>query len=350
MFYNRILRVWVFDKLDYFLISALIGSLIASHLKKYVSEKAAIKRLKNSIIKESDLVRLKTPILSPKEAKIKQIYRLALGNRGGQFEEFQADHEFSNEVFNLAQNIKNLVERLAVFLKEKELKGIAKIFFKSGRLILELILYKCNISIIYAIIREGLSERVIVITVSIGGATGFVLSWFATGVFLVSPPVLISTLLLRSTTQQILNQRDYSKFKKLVYKMLDDDELKETIQAFFIEGKDRIPSSGKLKIEPLDFDEKSALKHNFNLELGDNFEKFTKARMKEELGLIQNPTEEQLQEIIQKKVKRKPKGKTVFFGDFIDENPYEGADFLLSDIIDAEILEEPIRMKSDNEL
>jgi hypothetical protein len=34
MFYNRILRVWVFDLLDYFLISAIIGSLITSHLKK----------------------------------------------------------------------------------------------------------------------------------------------------------------------------------------------------------------------------------------------------------------------------------------------------------------------------
>ena len=50
MYYNRILRVWVVDQLDYFLISLLIGSLIASHLKTYLSEKAAMKRLKKSII------------------------------------------------------------------------------------------------------------------------------------------------------------------------------------------------------------------------------------------------------------------------------------------------------------
>ena len=303
LYYNRILRVWVLDKLDYFLISILIGSLVASHLKKYLSDKASMKRLKNCIIKKSDLVKLKTPISSCKEAKIKHIYRFALGNRGGQFEEFQADHEFPNEIFNLAQNIKYLVERLAVFLKQKELKAIAKIFFKNGRLILELILYKCNINITYPIISEGLSTQVIVITATVGGAGGFALSWFSVGAILVSPPVLISALLLRSTNQQILNQIDYLKFKKMVNKMLDDDELKETIRAFFMEGEGPILSSGASK--PLDFDEESALKHDFNLKSDENFEEFIKVRMKEELGLIENPTEEQLQEIINKKVKKK---------------------------------------------
>jgi hypothetical protein len=42
MYYNRILRVWVLDPLDYFLISAFIGSLLALRLKTYLSEKAAM--------------------------------------------------------------------------------------------------------------------------------------------------------------------------------------------------------------------------------------------------------------------------------------------------------------------
>ena len=117
-----------------------------------------------------------------------------------------------------------------------------------------------------------------------------------------------------------------------------------------MEGKGPTPNSGTLKMEPLDFDEKSALKHDFNLKSDEDFEEFIKTRMKEKFGLIENPTEEQLQEIIKGNVKRKPKGKTVFFRDFIDENHYEGANLSHSDIIDAEILEEPIRMKSDNEL
>ena len=131
--------------------------------------------------------------------------------------------------------------------------------------------------------------------------------------------------------------------------MLDDGKLKETIQAVFMEGEGPTSSPVRLKMEPLDFDEKYALKHNFNLKSDEDFEKFIKARMKEELGLIENPTKEQLQEIIQKKVYRKSKGKTVFFGDFIDKNPYEGTDFSHPDITDAEIIKESIRMKSDNE-
>jgi hypothetical protein len=309
-----------------------------------------MERLKSSIINKSGLVRSEITTLSTREAKIKQIYRFALDNRGGQFQEFQADYELSNEVFNLAQNIKGLVERLAVFLKRKELRGIAKIFFKNARLILELILYKCNISISYAIMNEGLNAQIVVITTSVGGAAGFAFSWFSVGAILFSPPVIISALLLRTATQQSLNQRDYLEFKKMFNKMLGDGELKKTIQTVFIEVEGLTPSSGTLKMEALDFDKKSALKHNFNLKSDEDLEEFIKARMKEELGLIENPTEGQLQEIIQKKVKRKPKGKTVFFGDFIDENPYEGDNFSHSDIIDAEILEEPIRMKSDNEL
>lgn len=350
MYYNRILRVWVLDLADYFLISALVGNLLAPRLKKYLSEKAAMERLKNSIIKKSDLMKLKKPISSTKEAKIKQLYRFALDNRGGQFEEFQADLEFSDETFKLAHNIKDLVERLAGFLKQRELKGIAKIFFKSGRLIVELILCKCNINITYSPVSEGLSTQVIVFTVAMGGTGGFVLSWFSVGGILVTPVALISFLSMRSAIQQISNLREYSKFKKMVDKILDDEETKQTLRAFFIEGEGPTSTSGTLKMELLDFDKESALKHDFNLKSDENFEEFIKTRMKEQFGLIENPTEKQLEEIINKNIRRKPKGKTVFFRDFINENPYEGPNLSHSDIIDAEILEKTIPMKSDNEL
>ena len=118
MYYNRILRVWALDPLDYFLLSAIIGSLTAPRLKDYLSEKKAMERLKNSIIKKSKLViKSDKPIFNSKETRIKKIYKVALENRGGQFEEFQAD--LSNEGFKLAQEIKGLVERLAHFLKER---------------------------------------------------------------------------------------------------------------------------------------------------------------------------------------------------------------------------------------
>jgi hypothetical protein len=49
-------RHWVVDQLDYFLLSAILGSIIASCLKDYLSEKKAMERLKNSIIKKSKSV------------------------------------------------------------------------------------------------------------------------------------------------------------------------------------------------------------------------------------------------------------------------------------------------------
>ena len=103
-----------------------------------------------------------------------------------------------------------------------------KIFFQNGRLLLELILYKCRIDITYSLLTEGLSTQVIVITATAGGPAGFTLSWFSAGASLVGPPVLISillirSLLIRSVAQQIVNQRDYSKFKKLVNQILEDD-------------------------------------------------------------------------------------------------------------------------------
>ena len=347
MYYNRIFRVWMIDPLDYFLISAIIGSILASHLKNYLSEKASMERLKRSIINKSNcpLSRANIPILSIKQARTKKIYNFAL--RGGQFDPpadgLQAAHEFSNEIFNLAQQIKEIVERLATFLKKREIKRIENIFFKNGKFILEFILYKCKIDITYSILTEELSNQVIVITSTLGGAAGFTISWFSVGAILVSPPLLISVLLLRSATQQILNQRDYLNFKKMVNKMLDDDELKETIRAFFIEGEGQTTVSGGLKMKPVDSNENFELDFKFNSKPDENLEEFIKARMNEELGLIENPTESQLKEMIDRKVKRKPKGKTILFGEFIDD------DFIDAEIIRRNIPEDRIRIDPDKE-
>ncbi len=188
---------------------------------------------------------------------------------------------------------------------------------------------------------EVLSAQVIVITATAGGAAGFTLSWFSAGASLVAPPVLISILLIRSVAQQIVNQRDYSKFKKLVNRMLEDDELKQTIRAFFMEGE--VPTTTtSIEMKPLDSDKNSLPEFNFKSD--QTFEEFIKARMKEELELVENPTQEPLKEIIhRRKINTKPKVKTVYFKDFIDKIA-EGPD----DIIDAEIVNEPIRVKVKN--
>lgn len=358
MYYNRIFRIWMLDPLDYFLISVLIASLAASYLKKYLSEKAAMERLKNSIINESSLLEQKPPILNSKESKIIKIPKSVLGSRGGQ--QVAADYVFSEQVFQIAQQIEKMVTRLAAFLKRKELKGILRIFFSQGRLILELILYRCNIQLEY-VRPDGVSTQVIVVAITTGGATGFIFSWLSAGSVLVAPPLLASVLLLRGFTQQILHNMEYAKFKKMINQILEDDELKQTIQAHFMDGQGPV---NKITMRSSDLDQNPAricedgphLTGEFNLESLDNivpaetpsekkFEEFVKQKVKEELGLVENPTEKQLEDIIQGKVKKKAKGKTVYFQDLVEK--WADAD---AGIIDAEIVEEPIRVKSDDEL
>ena len=125
--------------------------------------------------------------------------------------------------------------------------------------------------------------------------------------------------------------------------MLEDDELKQTLQAAFTEGE--VPKAPVVEMKPVDSDKNPLPEFNFDLQSDQTPEEFIKARMEEELGLVENPTQEQLEEIIyRKKINRKPKGKTIYFKDFIDEIA-EGPD----DIIDAEIVDEPIRVKVKNE-
>ena len=307
--------------------------------KRLLIRKESYGRIKNSIIQKSKLIgQSDGSITNFKKIKIKKISKFALGNRGGQFEEFQADHEFSNEFFNLAQEIKGIVERLARFLKERELKGVARIFFKNGRLLLELLLYKCRIDITYSLLTEA---QVIVITTTAGGAAGFTLSWFSVGAAFVAPPVLISMLLIRSVAQQIVNQRDYSKFQMLVKEMLENDEIKQTIRVSFLEGE--VPTTTGIEMKPWDSDKNTLPEFNFDSD--QTFEDFIKTRMKEELGLVENPIPEQLEEIIHNRnIKNKPKGKTVYFKDFINQLAEDP-----DDIIDAEIVKEAIKIKVKNE-
>ena len=123
--------------------------------------------------------------------------------------------------------------------------------------------------------------------------------------------------------------------------MLGDDELKQTIRAFFLEGE--VPRVTPIEMKPWDSNKNPLTE--FKFDSGQTLEEFIKARMKEKFGLVENPTPEQLEKIINiKKITQKSKGKTVYFKDFINqivEDP--------SDIIDAEIVKEAIKVKVKNE-
>lgn len=123
--------------------------------------------------------------------------------------------------------------------------------------------------------------------------------------------------------------------------MLEDDKLKQTIRAFFMKGE--VPITTSIEMKPWYSDKNPLLE--FNLDSDQTFEEFIKTRMKEELKLVENATPEQLEEIIYtRKIKRKTKGKTGYFKDFI-EKVAEDPD----DIIDAKIVKEATRVKVKNQ-
>jgi len=71
--------------------------------------------------------------------------------------------------------------------------------------------------------------------------------------------------------------------------MLEDDELKQTIRVFFIY---KVPSTTGIEIKPW-YSDKNLLPE-FNFDSNQTFEEFIKLKMKNELGLVENPTPKQI--------------------------------------------------------
>ena len=345
MYYNRILKVWVVDQLDYFLLSVIIGSIISSSLKNYLSEKKCTERLKNSIIKKSKSV-IKLKNSTPNSKKIKKIYKLALGYSGGEFvSEFVNLQQDNNKIVKLAEQVKAIIEKLVCFLRERELQGIAKIFFKNGRFLLELILQQCSIDVSYTLCMDELSTHVVIKTVTAGGILGFTISWLSAGAALLTPPILLSLTLMRSLSQQIRNQQDYSEFKKLINEMLEENEIRRTLHATFVE--DEFPVTRGLKMKSWDSDKNSLPQFNSNSD--QTLDEFIKEQMEHKLGLVENPTYEQIKKIINKK-NIKPKAKTVYFKDFIKKTVEDSNDIIEPDIIEPEIVKATKIMIRNQEL
>lgn len=306
-----------------------------------------MERLRNSIIKESCL--LKSPAskltnFDSRKAKIKRISRFALENRGGQI-----DVEYE-----LAEKIKNMVTRLAAFLKQKELKKHLKIIFTQGRVVLELILYACKIQLEYMVIDE-VNAQVMVVAITTGGTAGFVVSWFKAGALIITFPVIASVFLMRSFVQQIMHQVKFSKLQNMLSKLLNDKEIQDTItiQTILIDTGKQIDNSKKITIESLNWNTNPKIKEaaerlgifknsphvTGKLHLDPSDPKST--TILEELGIIKNPIGGIMQEEVTAKVKEKVKGKTIYFRDFIDRMVDDG-DMLDPGIIDTEIIEKPI--------
>jgi hypothetical protein len=268
MYYNRIIKIWVLDPYDYLLIGAFIRSLLASYLKNYFSEKAAMERLKNSLIQESPLLKIPgskvRPNFDSRKSKIKRIYKFALDNRVGDLNYDQAEQVLGSE---LVQAIQTLILKLAHFLKEQELRGVLRVLFRNGRLVLQLILYTFKIRLEYTTI-EGVNAQIIVVAFTTGAAGGFVGAWVQAGAMIATPPVLMLVFLLRSISigQQIIHLGNMAAFKRMSQELLDYPKIRGSLEDIIIEANKKIDAnqkiyhSNKIILENLNWNKNSAIK------------------------------------------------------------------------------------------
>ena len=106
------------------------------------------------------------------------------------------------------------------------------------------------------------------------------------------------------------------------------------------ENEGTVRSPERIQMDSPELDKNPTLKHDFNVEYSEEPNEFITKILKEEFWLVENSAETQLEQVIKRK--RKRKGKTVYFRDFIKRISHSESDF---DFIDAEI---PVR--SENEL
>jgi len=254
IYYNKFLRVWIVDYVDVFLISAFITSSFSNYLKYYRSEQQAMKRLEKAIVKKSPLLKSDPKELNKKlnkkrkinkrrikKRRIKKIINFALTQSGGQLEDlktiedlnnFQVHYECSNNnVVELAHIIRKTMETVVLSLKKNEQKAV--ILYKPTRFLLELLLCRCGISVNYVLSDDELDNRLIILTTTTGGISGYSSSWLSfAGSLIIGPLLTICGLLIRSLRQQSINEKDYEKFTQMFVRMLDDDKVQKSIKPF----------------------------------------------------------------------------------------------------------------------
>jgi len=201
------------------------------------------------------------------------------------------------------------------------------------------------------LIPDSAPSEVIFVAICSGSVLGFVCSWFSVATILFAPSTRLSLFLLRSLAQQIDNHKEYAKLLNNICKnsniFLRDKESQKEFKAIFIEAQKEIDNSKAIKLEYLNWNKNSAIKEagerlkifenppsatrSITLETVDS--NFDLAKILENFGLIKTL-----------KSKMGIKGKIIHFRDFI-ERMTDGDNKLDLDVIDAEILKGPARIK-----
>jgi hypothetical protein len=151
---------------------------------------------------------------------------------------------------------------------------------------------------------------------------------------------------MRSLVHQIQHNAECAKLQKAFKIFLERKDIKETIKTIFIDAQKQTDNSNKIKLEDLNWNKNPAIKQAAEqLGIFENAPNPTTLsfdtldpnpdlkKILKEFGLIKTPSP-----------KTRIKGKTVNFRDFV-EGMVDSSNKSDLDVIDAEIVQEPIRIR-----
>ena len=202
-----------------------------------------MERLRQDLINKSKLVEPSSQITNTSSAT-RALKTFKVFVRGGSQE----------LLYKNAEQIKEFIMYLLVFVQERASnnKKIYNFIISGARLYLHFLLLVWRVDVKYFI--NPLTGQPIVITMVVGGTTGFIISWIGIGTTIVAN-CLGASLLSRGLVNQLSHNIEYRKFHSHVVNLLKDEEFQKRIVGI----AERI-SDNKLKPQTLNWDKNPAIK------------------------------------------------------------------------------------------
>lgn len=253
MYYNKLLNKFVFDLIDYFLLSAIISFYTTQYLKSYFSEKQKMERLRQDLISQSKLLESSKQPNSLRLLSSSRSIPIISSIRGG------------DKLFEISENLNVFITCVLTALKNKMGNNLLFNFCLAsaiGYVRLILSFWKIIVTFYCADPTTGeMKAQVLAIGLGTGGTVGVFASWLGASATVFSH-LLVLGFLGRSAAQQMIFFKDYIQIRNEISRLLDHKKIHKAI----LKIAQRIKNPNlKLKLKPLHWEQNRALKKLLNV-------------------------------------------------------------------------------------
>lgn len=226
MYYNYFTRRVVFDLVDVYLLTFLITVYATKCLKFYFSEEEQMKRLREDLIKQSNLIEsFSKPKVSSSEKQMMKIYNFAV--RGGDLDSTKTTR------MRLLSAAADRISRIVIYVLSLSKTQVANgnLIFRFISSHLEYIMARWGITAIYCTLSLGTPfQQETIIAIVLGGTTGAIVGWIGVGVTLMAE-VLIGAIVSRSLAQQLINWHEFYYIREHALRLMKDEKFQNEFYA-----------------------------------------------------------------------------------------------------------------------